>query len=1020
MIRRSGLFDAEWYATQLKDAGLRAGDLVEHYLTHGAGLGLSPNPCFDAEWYRRQSGVPRNLSVPEFVHFAGRGSRRGVSPNPLLDVTLYTEQHPEAYGHRGGPLGHYLAGGWRAGHPGQTWLDDNAIPDAMPEEPPLRALGRLVRRHAESTRNHEAAARSSSTFDEQASELFVERTTRAYARCDEAPPLVSVVIPTHNRAVEVVQAIESVLAQTYANWEVILVDDGSTDSTSDDVQPLLSDSRIIYRRLEGAHGVSGARNAGLELASGEYIAYLDSDNTWEPRFLEVMVAFVRTHGLRWAYAVSALEEVGGEHRRAFRALPYNRQALRERNFIDCIVVLHERDLLMDVGTFDTGLRRNVDWDLFIRLAEVSEPRLAPFIGTRYDVWEERGNRITTHEPFAYRFAVLAKHHVRWSQGELDPELTSVVLHAHGSLRNVMSSTEGLLRHVSTPVEVLLVDAQRPEADLWELLGMCIRDSRVRLLRQTLPLSAELARNIGATSARGSRLVFSTSRIESLEDWVTPLVQALADPEVSVVQPRIVSGDGTVASVGTEILRRGAVTSPWAGFPADAPEVTADHAPAATAPMCFAARTADVRAIGGFDPLYVNDEIHPDLSLRLTELHGTRARTVAASTVFLRSDQRSVPKVNVRAYLDNRRRFTETHPSRVETFTPPYGWSIRGHRHVPTRRGHVHTVLGRTNSPRPLRWAIKIGPDDVFVRENWGDWHFALALKRSLEELGHEVVVDCRSSWYRETALDDDVVLVIRGVGEYVPNPQHTNLLWVISHPDRVTPHEVRAFDAVFAASVVVAERFSRWRGDAVETLFQCVDPSLFTTEADTTDDGPATLFVGNARGIRPSVAAALEAGYSPHVYGVRWDSLLPDGLWRSRYVANTALAALYSSAGVVLNDHWEDMRREGIISNRVFDLVACGARVVSDDVPGLDALFGDVVLTFHDAASMRASIETHLAEDASRRTRRLEMSAHVRSTHSFAARSARLDETVRRLRGAAGAHAPQPPEGLTGSRHGLG
>ena len=102
---------------------------------------------------------------------------------------------------------------------------------------------------------------------------------------------VSVVIPTHNRANLVGRAIQSVLDQTYRDFELIVVDDASTDGT-EEVTKALNDNRIRYIHHMMNRGASGARNTGIENANGEYIAFLNDDDEWLPEYLDQMISFL--------------------------------------------------------------------------------------------------------------------------------------------------------------------------------------------------------------------------------------------------------------------------------------------------------------------------------------------------------------------------------------------------------------------------------------------------------------------------------------------------------------------------------------------------------------------------------------------------------------------------------------------------------------------------------------------------------------------------------------------------------
>ncbi len=103
-------------------------------------------------------------------------------------------------------------------------------------------------------------------------------------------PLVSVILPTHNRSMFLNRAIESVLKQTYKNWELIIVDDASTDGTEELFKDIsLQDERIQYHKLEKNGGACIARNMGIRLSKGEYITFLDSDDEYFPKKIELQV-----------------------------------------------------------------------------------------------------------------------------------------------------------------------------------------------------------------------------------------------------------------------------------------------------------------------------------------------------------------------------------------------------------------------------------------------------------------------------------------------------------------------------------------------------------------------------------------------------------------------------------------------------------------------------------------------------------------------------------------------------------
>jgi GT2 family glycosyltransferase len=198
-------------------------------------------------------------------------------------------------------------------------------------------------------------------------------------------PLVSVIIPTHDRAELVIHAIESVLGQTYGKLEAIVVDDGSADDTAKAVATS-NDDRVRYIRIPHSGLPAVARNAGLRIAQGEYVAFLDSDDLWYPEKLALQVAcFARSPevGLVCSNALRLRE---AEDVRGARSELYLKpgqghsgrvlEALLRDNFVIASTAMVRRACLEQAGVFDESpsLLAGEDYDLWLRVAAIAEVR----------------------------------------------------------------------------------------------------------------------------------------------------------------------------------------------------------------------------------------------------------------------------------------------------------------------------------------------------------------------------------------------------------------------------------------------------------------------------------------------------------------------------------------------------------------------------------------------------------------------------------------------------------------------
>ena len=179
---------------------------------------------------------------------------------------------------------------------------------------------------------------------------------------------ISVVIPTYNRADLLVEALQSVLAQTRPADEIIVVDDGSTDHTLRRLAPFLSDITLVH---QPRRGVSAARNRGIRMARGKWIAFLDSDDLWLPDKLNTQAQYLCRHP---RCLIVQTDEIWLRNSKRWNPKRYHRKPhgrcfprLLERCLISPSAVMLQRRLLLDVGLFDESLPACEDYDLWLRI-----------------------------------------------------------------------------------------------------------------------------------------------------------------------------------------------------------------------------------------------------------------------------------------------------------------------------------------------------------------------------------------------------------------------------------------------------------------------------------------------------------------------------------------------------------------------------------------------------------------------------------------------------------------------------
>ena len=296
-------------------------------------------------------------------------------------------------------------------------------------------------------------------------------------------------------------------------------------------------------------------------------------------------------------------------------------------------------------------------------------------------------------------------------------------------------------------------------------------------------------------------------------------------------------------------------------------------------------------------------------------------------------------------------------------------------------------------------AIKIPAPNWSVVHEWGDYHFAVALKKEFEKLGYCVVLQVLEEWENSIGNSCDIVLVLRGLSKYTPKKHQINLMWNISHPDAINTEEYKSYDTVFIASHLWAKKIQDQISTPVETMLQCSDTTRFKlTKEKVSTYSNQLLFVGNSRRVyRKIIQDLLPTPYQLSIYGNHWENFVDAKYIKGIHIENKELYKYYSNADIVLNDHWDDMKEKGFISNRIFDVIASGGFVITDRVEGIEEIFGNSIVTYTDAADLKEKINFYLENEKERKEKVMLAQNIIASKHRFQDRALQFSQHIKKL-----------------------
>ena len=184
--------------------------------------------------------------------------------------------------------------------------------------------------------------------------------------------LVSIIMPSYNTGRFLAKTLESVFGQTYENWELLLVDDASTDDTEEAVSPFLADPRVRFLKNETTRGAAESRNRALREAKGKYIAFLDSDDLWAPEKLEKQVRFLQENGYHFSYTNYEEIDVDGNPTGVLVSGP---RRIKKAGFFNycwpgCLTVMYDASVVGLIQIAD--IKKNNDYAMWLKASQKAD------------------------------------------------------------------------------------------------------------------------------------------------------------------------------------------------------------------------------------------------------------------------------------------------------------------------------------------------------------------------------------------------------------------------------------------------------------------------------------------------------------------------------------------------------------------------------------------------------------------------------------------------------------------------
>lgn len=596
ILEKSGLFDANWYLSTFSDVKRHPFFRIhplQHFIENGWQEGRNPSLSFDIEKY-------------------------------ILQSKLYQKENPV------NPLLHYYT------------IGQYLYPYI---EPALAARGRRFSEIQDIIKSKDSlentyqsflnTIRKDNLFTKNIYEIEQDKDSISCDIC------VSIIMPCYNRSTTIKYSIESVLAQTWKQFQLIIVGDESTDNSLYQIAQYLFDPRVQIIRIQHG-GVCAARNKGLSQARGEYVAFLDSDNLWNPYFLENMLTRMSKENCFAAY--SGIQRISNKESHYFFRT-YSHQALLEENFIDLNSILIKRDLLKNIN-FDDIIYRLNDWDFLLKIADRVSFKGYNFVGVAY-YNTFNTNRISDIK-YHQKNYILNKRtpFVDWERlkartTERTKGLISIIIPFYTGEDLTLACLQSILIHTTdVPYELILVDNGSSPETRKAILNYIAGMDNIIYVQNTYNVHFALGCNLGAAVSSGEYLCFLNNDTVVTPFWLKKLFEAIhSNPQISFVNPICLYPDNSLQYIGvayslfSKIPYHIYTNTDQLNWEKSSSFFLKQRSLTSGYGACLMERAQDFFMMEGFHPAFLNGSEETYHTLRLSSILSKKGMLVSDSKIF---------------------------------------------------------------------------------------------------------------------------------------------------------------------------------------------------------------------------------------------------------------------------------------------------------------------------------------------------------------------------------------------------